>query len=240
MPNFEGLSNQQLQQKRLSQAFLPNGDVALDMEDDNHSEDELDAIEQQRKRGNGEKETRKSPDNISMHSVSTTNSEMILLPNTPDNQRRRPLSHHFDNSPHPVIDARGYVRKPNNGQRSRSPSPNNGRHQPQTDLSMANLRKFDNIGGAQLLPGEPARGRARSLMDLRVIALTGEAQKHGEHPTGGLYKSKSIENILTGQVHRLAPHPNSSGSSTSSASGRKQPKGIYARQREREMEDSSF
>ena len=135
-----------------------------------------------------------------MHSASTTNSEMILLPNTPENNRhRRPVS----------------------------------QENPGKDLSIDNLRKFDNNPGAL---AEPARGRARSLMDLRVMALTGEAQKHtGNDNTSNLRKSTSIENILTGQVHRLAPHPYASSNASTSSSGRRQPMGIYAQQKQREM-----
>ena len=226
MPTFDP------NQKRLSQQFVANGYVTLEIEE--NSDDELDAI------NNGQKENpRKSPDNISMHSASTTNSEMILLPNTPDNnRRRRPVSQEITPG---MVDGRGYIRNPDmnkKGARSRSPSPTN--KQRSSDLSMDNLRKFDNNPG--LAVGEPARGRARSLMDLRVMALTGEAQKYtdGDIPITNLKKSRSIENMLTGQVHRLAPHPHASSNASTSSSGRRQPMGIYAQQKQREMQDSSF
>ena len=221
-------------QKRLSQQFVANGDVTLEM--DENSEDELDAINNRQKDKEGNN-LRKSPDNISMHSASTTNSEMILLPNTPDNNHhRRPVSQEPGK-----VDGRGYICNPDmkkNGARSRSPSPTNKRKS--SDLSMDNLRKFDNNPGVLL---EPARGRARSLMDLRVMALTGEAQKHtGNDNTSNLRKTTSIENILTGQVHRLAPHPYASSNASTSSSGRRQPMGIYAQeqQRQRGMADSAF
>ena len=229
MPNFDSQQKMMNQQSR-------NGDIILEMEDGNNSEDELDAINERKR--NGEDYSQKNPDNISIHSASTTNSEMVLLSNTPENKRRRPVSQEITPA---MVDGRGYIRNPKpQGARSRSPSPTNIQ---KSDLSMDNLRKFDNnVGTGGLAVGEPQRGRARSLMDLRVIALTGEAQKYqggGEVPTN-LYKSRSIENILTGQVHRLAPNPYSSSNSSTSSTGRRQQKGIYAQQQQRAMADSSF
>ncbi|XP_066922513.1 uncharacterized protein [Clytia hemisphaerica] len=217
MPTFDAM-----QQKRLSQQFTANGDVALEME-----EDELDATPNENKDGGN----MLNPDTVSIHSASTTNSEMVLIPKSPrNNKQRRPVSQEIPSNA--IIDNRGYMVQPR-GARSRSPSPTNSHH---SDLSMENMKQFDRNGGLM----EPQRGRARSLMDLRVIALTGEAQKYpGETPGSNLYKSKSIENILTGQVHKLSPQAPSSNVSTSSG-GRGRPMGIFAQQQQRDMADSAF
>ena len=174
-----------------------------------------------------DKPTRRTPDNISINSA---NSDMVLLPNPNKNHKlRRPASQeipfdHHKNSP--FINPRGYVSRNN---RSRSPSPN------RRELTTETLGDFISAQENPRLAEQ--RGRARSLMDLRVAALTGEAQRQDDL-SPNLYKSKSIENILTGQVHRLAPKPNVNGSVTSET--KPQGRGIHAMQKRRAMEDSAF
>jgi len=213
MPTFDPT------QKRMS-TQLSSGDVALNME----NPDEMDNAP-------GNELNKHNFDTISINSASTANSEMVLISSQEGRRPRRPISQETPGTDR-MIDNRGYIRPDQQrGARSRSPSPNN------QDLSIENLRQFEN---GSLGVHRDQRGRARSLMDLRVAALTGEAQKQGnDAPLSNLYKSKSIENILTGQVHRLVPQSSPNGSTTSEARN-KGGRGIWAQQKRREMQDSAF
>lgn len=204
-------------QKRMSK-----GDIVLNMGND----DEMDNA------ALGRELNKQNLDTISINSASTANSEMVLISSQDGRRPRRPVSQEVPGSEQPMVDNRGYIRpEQRRGARSRSPSPNS------QDLSIENLRKFDN---GSLAVYKDQRGRARSLVDLRVAALTGEAQKQGNNgQASNLYKSKSIENILTGQVHKLAPQSSPNGSTTSEARN-KGGRGIWAQQKKREMQDSAF
>lgn len=115
------------------------------------------------------------------------------------------------------IDNRGYVKQ------SDSPPRLSPTHK---ELSIENIREFDHRNGGY----KEQRGKARSLMDLRVVALTGDKNALAV-VNGRPQKTRSIENISTGQVHRLAVRSNG-------VADKPKGKGIWARAQHQKMQDS--